>query len=107
MRGLFSGVPSYRKTILCFTNSIIVESTLCQQPAEILIFRTFFVKFSILEYMFYWKSATSIKEGHVYDFTVTYVHWMFVLILICMERGDPWLYYGTNYMYLGVQFSSS
>ena len=32
---------------------------------------------------------------------------MLVLILVCMERRDPQLYYGTNNMCLGVSFSSS
>ena len=32
---------------------------------------------------------------------------MMVLILVCIERREPYLYYGANDNYFGVSFSSS
>ena len=58
---------------------------------EILNFRLYFT-----------KNIGYFELGDDYDVTVmSYL----ILTLVCMERGDPQLYYGTNKMYLVVSFS--
>ena len=64
--------------------------------SEIPIFGTFLEKFTTWPIKFYWKSAI-LRFGHVYDVIVTsYADGCSYLLFVCMERGDPWLYYGTD-----------
>ena len=63
-------------------------SLISQKPGEIPIFRTFLAKFSILAYIS--LKISYFELGHDYEVTViSYFGCGWVLILVCMERGDP------------------
>ena len=55
-----------------------------------MVFRTFMAKNSILAYI----SLKIGNLGKIGNYDVTYG--MFVLFLVCMERGDAQLYHGTK-----------
>ena len=83
-----------KKVIACMVWKLTVISVLYKPKPRINTFR-------YLEH--FWQNGQFSPMFHDY-FVVPpclwrhcdVIRWMFVLILACMERGDPWLYNGSN-----------
>ena len=99
-------MPGLNAMQLTLTENVrITSSLLCisQKPGEIPIFRTFLVKYSIFAYI-------SLKMGYFEsgdDYNVTVTSYLGCWYVWKEETPSFTLWYGTNYMYLGISFSSS
>ena len=76
-----------------------------KKPGEILIFRTFIVKFWIFWIFAYFTQNIAIFRSGMFLWRHNYVTpWPIALILVCMSREGPYLPIDTKINFIGVRF---
>ena len=73
-----------------------------KNPGDILIFRTFIAKFWIFWIFAYFPQKIAIFRSGMFLWRHNYVTpWPIVLILVCMDRGGPYLPIDTKINFIG------